>query len=100
MCACERAFIRGQPPAGKFYSPTKQLEIVQRCPNGRHGVSDECNPIRALCGKRGANRNGIDMDPVDDETGCQSMLRKCGADDPGARALSGGMALNKWVTPV
>ena len=40
------------------------------------------------------------MDAVDDETGGQPALRQRRADDPGARALNGGMALNRWVTPV
>ena len=47
-----------------------------------------------------ARTSGIDMDSVDDKAGRQPTFRECGADDPGSRALIGGIALNRCVTPV
>ena len=81
MRARERAFFRGQPSAGQLDRAANQLETIQRCPDRRHGVGDERNPVETLRRKRSADRDGIDMDSVDDEPGGQPAVRQRGADD-------------------
>ena len=80
--ARERALFRGQPSVGQLDRSADQFETVQRCADRRHGIGDKGNPVGAFRRKRGADRNRIDMDSVDDETGRQPVLRQRRADDP------------------
>ena len=82
MRARQRALFRGQPSVSQLDRPANQFETVQRCPDRRHGIGDQSNSVGALRHKRGPDRNGIDMDPVDDETGRQPVFRQRRADDP------------------
>ena len=84
-CApAKRALFRRQPSVSQLDRPADQFETVQRCPDRRHGIGDQGNSVGALRRKRGPDRNGIDMDPVDDKTGRQPVLRQRRADDPRA----------------
>ena len=73
MRAGQRALFRGQPSVGQLDSSANQFETIQRCPNSWHGIGDQGNPVGALRRKRGPDRNRIDMDPVNDETGRQPL---------------------------
>ena len=88
MRARERALLRGQPSVSQPDGPAHQFETVERCPDRRHGIGDQSNPVGALRRERGPDRNGIDMDAVDDETGRQPAFRQRRADDARARARS------------
>ena len=80
--ARQGALFRGQPSVSQLDRSTNQFETVQRRPDRRHGIGDQGNSVGALRRKRGPDRNGIDMDPVDDETGRQPVLRQRRANDP------------------
>ena len=82
MRARERALLRGQPSIGQPDRPAAELETVERCSDRRHGIGDERNPVGALRRKCGPDRNRIDMDPIDNETGRQPLIRQRRADDP------------------
>ena len=73
MRARERALFRGQPSVSQLDRSADQFETIQRCSDRRHGIGNQGNPLGALRRKRGPDRNGIDMDPVDDETGRQPV---------------------------
>ena len=74
MRARERALLRSQPSVSQLDRPANQFETVERCADRRHGIGDQGNPVGALRHERGPDRNGIDMDPVDDQTGRRSAF--------------------------
>ena len=58
--------------------------------HARHGIGDQSNSVGALRRKRGPDQNGIDMDPVNDETGGQPVLRQRRA----AQAMPGSIDID------
>ena len=82
MRACQGAPLRSQPSVGQLDRSADQIETFSDVPTV--GIASVTRAIRsaALRGKCSPDRNRIDMDAVDDKTGCQPVIRQRCADDP------------------
>ena len=83
VCTRERALFRRQPSVAQLDRSTDEFETVQRFSDRRHGVSNKGNSLATLRRKCSANRNGIDMNSIDDKTSRQSIFGQRRTNDPG-----------------
>src|SRR2546430_1407304 len=87
MSAGQRSVFGDQSPIQQLDLPPHEFEMVLLSANGGHRVADEGNVALIFCRKCGPYNERIDMDTVENDAGCETLVGKGHADNarlPGA----------------
>src|SRR6266576_5311727 len=87
MSAGQRSVFGDQSPIQQLDLPPHEFEMVLLSANGGHRVADEGNVALIFCYKCGPYNQRIDMDTVENDAGCETLVGKGHADNarlPGA----------------
>src|SRR3981189_2872894 len=76
MRAGERSIFRDQPPVLQLDSPPHEFEMVLYRADCRHRITDKGNIASVFCRKGGPCNERIDMDTIENDARCQTLVGK------------------------